>query len=69
MHGAHIITATPAASLGFQTIIETFQMRYCITSVLSQGASKLPEAKGLDLCGNLIKGDGFGAFNFDFWQF
>ena len=27
MHEAHKITATPMASLGFQTTIETFQMR------------------------------------------
>ena len=29
-HGAHEITAMPMASLGFQTIIKTFQMRYCM---------------------------------------
>ena len=29
-HGAYKIAATPTPSLGFQTTIETFQMRYCM---------------------------------------
>ena len=34
----------PGPSLGFNTTIETFQMRYFYI-VLSQGASKLPEVE------------------------
>ena len=29
-HGTHRIAALPTASLGIQTTIETFQMRYCM---------------------------------------
>ena len=37
--------------------------------VSSQGASKLPEVKDLDMFNLLYKMGFFGTFNFDFWQF
>ena len=42
-HGANKITAMPMASLGFQTTIESFQMRYCMMFYLKghQNCQKL----------------------------